>query len=94
MFIECDALLADGAVAHLRPVRPEDLDELVALHDAMSPHSRYLRFFTLSKDFARNYAQQLVAAPGRGHFALAAVLRNGSPTCTAWNVCSGRARWR
>ena len=75
MFIECDALLADGAVAHLRSVRPEDLDELVALHDAMSPHSRYLRFFTLSKDFARNYAQRLVDAPGRGHFALAAVLR-------------------
>ena len=37
VFIECDALLADGAVAHLRPVHPGDLDELVALHEAMSP---------------------------------------------------------
>ena len=75
MFIECDALLADGAVAHLRPVHPGDLDELVALHEAMSPHNLYLRFFTVSREAARNYAQRLVDPPDSGHFALAAVLR-------------------
>ena len=42
---EADVLLADGGVAHLRPIRPSDADRLVAFYDRVSPQSKYLRFF-------------------------------------------------
>ena len=38
-------LLADGGVAHLRPIRPSDADRLVAFYERVSPESKYLRFF-------------------------------------------------
>jgi acyl-CoA synthetase (NDP forming)/RimJ/RimL family protein N-acetyltransferase len=43
---EADVLLADGGVAHLRPIRPADADRLVAFYERVSPESKYLRFFT------------------------------------------------
>jgi acyl-CoA synthetase (NDP forming)/RimJ/RimL family protein N-acetyltransferase len=42
---EADVLLADGGVAHLRPIRPSDADRLVAFYERVSPESKYLRFF-------------------------------------------------
>ncbi|HKN43073.1 MAG TPA: GNAT family N-acetyltransferase, partial [Propionibacteriaceae bacterium] len=42
---EADVLLADGGVAHLRPIRPSDADRLVSFYDRVSPQSKYLRFF-------------------------------------------------
>jgi acyl-CoA synthetase (NDP forming)/RimJ/RimL family protein N-acetyltransferase len=42
---EADVLLADGGVAHLRPIRPSDAERLVAFYDRVSPESKYLRFF-------------------------------------------------
>jgi acyl-CoA synthetase (NDP forming)/RimJ/RimL family protein N-acetyltransferase len=42
---EADVLLADGGVAHLRPIQPSDADRLVAFYERVSPESKYLRFF-------------------------------------------------
>ena len=42
---EADVLLTDGGAAHLRPIRPDDADRLVAFYDRVSPESKYLRFF-------------------------------------------------
>jgi acyl-CoA synthetase (NDP forming)/RimJ/RimL family protein N-acetyltransferase len=42
---EADVLLADGGVAHLRPIRPSDADRLIAFYERVSPESKYLRFF-------------------------------------------------
>jgi RimJ/RimL family protein N-acetyltransferase len=42
---EADVLLADGGVAHLRPIRPSDAGRLIAFYDRVSPESKYLRFF-------------------------------------------------
>jgi acyl-CoA synthetase (NDP forming)/RimJ/RimL family protein N-acetyltransferase len=42
---EADVLLADGGVAHLRPIRPSDADLLIAFYERVSPESKYLRFF-------------------------------------------------
>ena len=38
-------LLADGGVAHLRPIRPSDADRLVAFYERVSRESKYLHFF-------------------------------------------------
>ena len=42
---EADVLLRDGRVAHLRPIRPDDHDLLVAFYEEVSAESKYLRFF-------------------------------------------------
>jgi acyl-CoA synthetase (NDP forming)/GNAT superfamily N-acetyltransferase len=42
---EADALAADGGVLHIRPIRPDDADRIVALHSRLSERTRYLRYF-------------------------------------------------
>src|SRR4051812_4898832 len=41
-----DVLLSDGTTVHLRPIRPEDADGIVALHSRFSERTRYLRYFS------------------------------------------------
>src|SRR2546423_5797418 len=41
-----DVLLADGSTVHVRPIRPEDADAIVALHSRFSVRTRYLRYFS------------------------------------------------
>lgn len=43
--MERDVRIRDGRVVHLRPIRPDDADMLVAFHASLSPQSVYLRFF-------------------------------------------------
>ena len=42
---EADVVASDGGVVHLRPIRPEDADALVAFHGRLSERTRYLRYF-------------------------------------------------
>ncbi|HEX6074464.1 MAG TPA: GNAT family N-acetyltransferase [Micromonosporaceae bacterium] len=41
-----DVVLADGTVAQLRPIRPQDAPAVVALHSRFSDRTRYLRYFS------------------------------------------------
>ncbi len=43
---ETDVVLADGATAHVRPIRPEDGPMLLAFHARQSPQSIYYRYFS------------------------------------------------
>ncbi|MET0913375.1 MAG: hypothetical protein ABWZ68_08760, partial [Acidimicrobiales bacterium] len=43
---EADVVLTDGGVAHLRPIRPDDADAVVAFHQRQSPESLYYRYFS------------------------------------------------
>ncbi len=43
---ESDVVLADGGTVRLRPVRPDDDARLLALYEALSDESIYLRFFS------------------------------------------------
>lgn len=43
---ELDALLRDGTAVHVRPIRPDDEDDLVAFHSRLSPQTIYRRFFS------------------------------------------------
>lgn len=43
---ELDALLRDGTPVHVRPIRPDDEDGLVAFHSRLSPQTIYRRFFS------------------------------------------------
>ncbi len=43
---EADVVLADGSTIHIRPIRPEDGEALLALHSRFSERTRYLRYFS------------------------------------------------
>ena len=58
---EADVLLADGGVAHLRPIRPSDADRLVSFYDRVSPQSKYLRFFAPYPRLSAREADDVVA---------------------------------
>ncbi|KAA1423377.1 GNAT family N-acetyltransferase [Mumia zhuanghuii] len=42
---EADVVLRDGGAAHLRPIIPDDAEELVAFYSRVSEQSKYYRFF-------------------------------------------------
>ncbi|MFV2084823.1 GNAT family N-acetyltransferase [Micromonospora sp. LOL_021] len=41
-----DVLLRDGTTVHLRQIRPDDADAIVAMHARFSDRTRYLRYFS------------------------------------------------
>ncbi len=42
---EFDAVLRDGGIVHIRPIRPDDKEALLAFFERTGPESRYFRFF-------------------------------------------------
>ena len=44
-----DAVLADGATIHIRPIRPDDGTALVAFHNGLSFDTIYLRYFGVKR---------------------------------------------
>ncbi len=69
-----DVLLADGQVATIRPVTPADHDDMVALHAGLSDDSIRMRFFGVSRDTARKYAERLTSPDNDSVSSLAATL--------------------
>ncbi|GLW99107.1 bifunctional GNAT family N-acetyltransferase/acetate--CoA ligase family protein [Microtetraspora sp. NBRC 16547] len=72
---ECDVLLRDGGIAHLRPLRPADRPALRALVDRTSERSAYLRFFSGGRASAHVYIDRLTEPGFDGHALVA--LMNG-----------------
>ncbi|MFC6084192.1 bifunctional acetate--CoA ligase family protein/GNAT family N-acetyltransferase [Sphaerisporangium aureirubrum] len=73
MLDECDVLLRDGAIAHVRPLAPTDLTALHQLVDRTSELSAYLRFFAGGRATAHAYMER-VTAPGHPGRVLVATL--------------------
>jgi acetyl coenzyme A synthetase (ADP forming)-like protein len=65
----CDVVLRDGSTLALRPVQPNDVDALVAFFEALSPESRYFRFFG-SPNLDRTSVARLVPATSEAGMAL------------------------
>lgn len=68
------ALLTDGTIVLVRPAYAEDEARVRAMHEAMSPESRRMRFFSVSTDTISELSHRICTAPSRGHQALLAVL--------------------
>ncbi len=64
---ECDVLLREGGIAHIRPLRPDDRVQLHELVDRSSERSAYLRFFTGGTASAHAYMDRVTRPdyPGR-----------------------------
>jgi GNAT superfamily N-acetyltransferase len=43
---EADVVVADGGTLHVRPIRPDDAETLIAFHGGLSQRTRYLRYFS------------------------------------------------
>jgi len=65
--------LRDGRVVSVRPVGRGDVARLLDLHSALSPETRYRRYFTACGLKSRRDAQRLAAAADEGDLVLVAV---------------------
>ena len=71
---ECDALLTDGATVHVRPIRPDDADDLVAFHSRLSSQTVYRRFFTPHPVLRPEEVERFTNVDYRDRFALIALV--------------------
>ena len=67
-------VLSDGGTAHLRPIRPDDVEQLRALHARLSPQSIYFRFFSPIPKIPEPQLHRLAEVDYRDRFALVAEL--------------------
>jgi RimJ/RimL family protein N-acetyltransferase len=70
--LEREIVLRDGARLHLRPIRPEDQDRLVAFYDRLSRHTAYQRFFSVMKRLPPDWAHLLANVDYQRRLALLA----------------------
>ncbi|MBP2703910.1 GNAT family N-acetyltransferase [Microbispora sp. RL4-1S] len=70
---ECDVLLRDGGIAHVRPLRPSDREALHGLVSGSSERSAYLRFFAGGTATAHAYMDRLTGPDYPGHALVALV---------------------
>ncbi|MFJ2349859.1 bifunctional acetate--CoA ligase family protein/GNAT family N-acetyltransferase [Streptomyces antimycoticus] len=67
------ALLADGSTVEIRLARPQDRDEVLRMHQEMSPEAMRLRFFAVNPRYAQEAAERICTPGHRGHRALVAL---------------------
>lgn len=73
---QADVVLSDGGTVHLRPIRPEDADAIVALHSRFSDRTRYLRYFSPYPRIPARDLKRFTEVDHAGREALVAVLGN------------------
>ena len=71
---EADVVVSDGGVVHLRPIRPEDADAIVAFHGKLSERTRYLRYFGPYPRIPARDLHRFTHVDHRNRVALVAVL--------------------
>ncbi len=59
--VPADVLLADGSIAVIRPLRPDDGPVLHELHDRVSDEGIRLRFFSAARHAAHTYVEHVLA---------------------------------
>ena len=65
--------LRDGAQIEIRPISPDDREELAAGMRRLSPESRYRRFFTPASELSETQLTYLTEVDHHGHEALVAL---------------------
>ncbi|HEX4993713.1 MAG TPA: GNAT family N-acetyltransferase [Methylomirabilota bacterium] len=75
--LEREVTLRDGSRLHLRPIRPEDQDRLIAFYDRLSRHTAYQRFFAVMKRLPPDWARLLANVDYERRLAL--IAEHGPP---------------
>ena len=71
---EADVVLRDGATAHLRPIRPDDAELLVAFYARTSEESKYFRFFAPYPRLSEKDVRRFTTVDHRDRVALIALV--------------------
>jgi acyl-CoA synthetase (NDP forming)/GNAT superfamily N-acetyltransferase len=71
---EADVAVSDGGVVHVRPIRPDDRDRLVAFHSRLSERTVYLRYFAPHPVLSDRDLDKLTRVDHRDRVALVALL--------------------
>ena len=71
---EADVAVSDGGVVHVRPIRPEDADRLVAFHSRLSERTVYLRYFAPHPTLSAADLDRFTRVDHRDRVALIALL--------------------
>jgi acyl-CoA synthetase (NDP forming)/GNAT superfamily N-acetyltransferase len=82
-----DALLMDGRIIHIRPLREADSEAVSALYSRASPRTRYLRFFTAGISIDRE-VQRLIT-PSDDHMALLAEHEGVAVAVASYEILNG-----
>jgi acyl-CoA synthetase (NDP forming)/RimJ/RimL family protein N-acetyltransferase len=70
---DSDVVLADGATAHVRPIRPDDGPRIVEFHGRQSPQSIYYRFFSPRPRLTERDVEQMTSVDYVDRMALVAL---------------------
>jgi RimJ/RimL family protein N-acetyltransferase len=68
------AVLADGTVVELRPIRPDDVSLLVEFHEGLSVETAYRRFFAVHPHLGPGEAEHFCCVDSVDRFALVGVV--------------------
>jgi L-amino acid N-acyltransferase YncA len=68
--------IADGTTVLIRPIAPEDRDELQRGFAAMSPRSRYMRFLGITNALSESTVRYLTEVDQKHHVALVAMVQS------------------
>jgi GNAT superfamily N-acetyltransferase len=68
--LEREVRIRDGRVVHVRPIRPDDAQRLVAFHASLSAQSIYLRYFNFHPVLTTSEVERLTCVDYVDRFAL------------------------
>ena len=78
------ALLSDGTTVEIRPATPDDFQAVKAMHEAMSPDSSYMRFFSFSRLAGDTEARRICQDPTPENVALLALADGTVAGCASY----------
>jgi acyl-CoA synthetase (NDP forming)/GNAT superfamily N-acetyltransferase len=69
-----DVLASDGGVVHIRPIVPDDADDVVEFHSRLSERTRYMRYFGPTPTLPPREVARMTTVDYRDRVALVALL--------------------
>ena len=87
---ESDVVLADGGTVHVRPIRPDDAERLVAFHGRLAPESVYFRFFSPKPRLTDKEVEKFTTVDMDGRVALVALLHDDIVAVARYDRWPGR----
>ena len=82
--LESDAILKDGTVVHIRPIRPDDEARLIEFSRLLSPQSVYQRFFNALSELPPDVAHRLANVDYHQRMALVAEVAGQPVAVVRW----------